>query len=72
MFVIRDGVARFVKIATGISGRKDIEVTQGLQKKDSVVSGPYSVLRTLKDGDEVKAIKNEGNSKDSTESSRKS
>ena len=69
VFVIREGVARFVKIGTGISGRKDIEVTEGLQEKDSVVSGPYSVLRTLKDGDEVEIIKggtqegaaNEGN-----------
>jgi HlyD family secretion protein len=72
VFVVREGVARFVKISTGISGRKDIEIIEGLQQNDSVVSGPYSVLRTLKDGDEVKAIKNEGNGKDSTESNRES
>ena len=73
VFVVRDGLARFVKISTGISGRKDIEITEGLQLNDSVVSGPYSVLRTLKDGDEVKAIKKgEGNDKDSTESNRES
>jgi HlyD family secretion protein len=56
VFVIREGVARFAKISTGISGQKDIEIIEGLQEKDSVVSGPYSVLRTLKDGDEVKII----------------
>lgn len=70
VFVIRDGVARFAKISTGISGRKDIEVTDGLKQDDSVVSGPYSILRTLKDGDEVKAIKNEGNGKDSAQNNR--
>jgi hypothetical protein len=36
------------------------------------VSGPYSVLRTLKDGDEVKAIKGEGNGKGTTEGNRES
>jgi HlyD family secretion protein len=70
VFVIRDGVARFAKISTGISGRKDIEVTEGLQKNDSVVSGPYSILRTLKDGDEVKAIKDEGKGEGNTEGNR--
>jgi HlyD family secretion protein len=70
VFVVRDGVARFAKISTGISGRKDIEVIEGLQQNDSVVSGPYSVLRTLKDGDEVKPIKDEGNDKGTTEGSR--
>jgi HlyD family secretion protein len=72
VFIVRDGVARFTKISTGISGRKDIEVTEGLQQDDSVVSGPYSVLRTLKDGDEVKAIKGEGNGKGTTEGNRES
>ena len=59
VFVIRDGVARFVKIETGIAGQKDIEIMSGVQEKDSVVSGPYSVLRTLKDGDLVQPIKTE-------------
>jgi HlyD family secretion protein len=57
VFVIREGFARFVPIQTGIAGQKDIEITSGLQEKDSVVSGPYSVLRTLKDGDVVKVVK---------------
>jgi HlyD family secretion protein len=56
VFVIREGVARFIAIETGIAGQKDIEITKGLTEKDSVVSGPYSVLRTLKDGEAVKVI----------------
>ena len=53
VFVIRDGVARFVEIETGIADQKNIEVSSGLQKKDKVISGPYRILRTIKDGDHV-------------------
>ena len=53
VFVIRDGVARFVQIETGIAGQKNIEVVSGLEEADSVISGPYAVLRTIKDGDPV-------------------
>ncbi|MFH1687895.1 MAG: efflux RND transporter periplasmic adaptor subunit [bacterium] len=54
VFVIRDGVARFVEIETGIADQKRIEITSGLNAEDTVISGPYRVLRTIKDGDEVK------------------
>lgn len=57
VFAIRDGVARFVQISTGIADQKRIEVLTGLEKGDEVVSGPYRVLRTIKDGDEVEAQK---------------
>jgi len=52
-FVIRDGVAGFVPIETGIADRKYIEVTSGLEDGDTVVSGPYRVLRNIKEGDMV-------------------
>ncbi len=61
VFVIRDGIARFVQIETGIADQKRIEVKSGLQKGDQVISGPYRVLRTVKDGDEVEAVKKDGN-----------
>jgi HlyD family secretion protein len=53
-FVIKDGVAKFVQIETGVADQKNIEVLSGLGEGDSVVSGPYRVLRTVKDGDAVK------------------
>lgn len=61
VFAIRDGVVRFVQITTGIADQKRIEVLTGLEKGDEVVSGPYRVLRTIKDGDEVEAIKKNDN-----------
>ena len=57
VFIIRDGTARFVEIKTGIADQKNIEVTSGLAKGDSVISGPYRVLRNVKDGDAVKIEK---------------
>jgi HlyD family secretion protein len=59
-FVIRDGKALFVEISTGIADQKNIQVSSGLQAGDSVISGPYRVLRTIKDGDVVKVIHEEG------------
>lgn len=53
VFVIREGVARFVPVETGIADQRNIEITQTLTEGDSVISGPYSVLRTIKDGDHV-------------------
>lgn len=54
VFVIREGKARFVPVETGIADQKHIEVTSGLQPGDSVISGPYRVLRTVQDGNPVR------------------
>ncbi|MFQ5499756.1 MAG: efflux RND transporter periplasmic adaptor subunit [Candidatus Zixiibacteriota bacterium] len=54
VFVIDDGVARFVEVNTGIADQKHIEITSGISEGDSVVSGPYRVLRRVKDGDALK------------------
>ena len=59
VFVIREGTAHFVIIETGIADQKNIEVVSGLEDGDSVVSGPYRVLRTIRDGDEVEIRKGE-------------
>lgn len=56
-FVVRDGKARFVQIETGIADQKNIQVTSGLEIGDKVISGPYKVLRTIKDGEAVEIIK---------------
>ncbi len=55
VFVISSGKAKFVQVETGIADQRNIEITQGLNTGDSVVSGPYRVLRTIKDGDAVEA-----------------
>jgi HlyD family secretion protein len=57
VFVVRNGKAEFVEISTGIADQKNIEVASGLKAGDSLISGPYAVLRTVKEGDLVKAEK---------------
>ncbi|MEW5993349.1 MAG: efflux RND transporter periplasmic adaptor subunit [Candidatus Zixiibacteriota bacterium] len=59
VYVIKEGVVRFVEIETGIADQKNIEITSGLNERDTVVTGPYRVLRTIKDGDAVTVQKHE-------------
>ncbi|MGA2988928.1 MAG: efflux RND transporter periplasmic adaptor subunit [Candidatus Korobacteraceae bacterium] len=54
VFVIRSKKATFVPVSTGITGTTDIEVMQGLQEGDEIVTGSYKVLRTLRNGASVK------------------
>jgi HlyD family secretion protein len=58
VFVVRNenGKLRvhFVPVTTGITGTTDIEVTNGLQPGDEIVTGTFQVLRDLKDNSMVK------------------
>ena len=44
----------FVPVTTGVTGATDIEVLSGVQPGDTLVTGRYRVLRTLKSGTLVK------------------
>jgi HlyD family secretion protein len=55
VFVIDAGnKAAFHKVDTGISGATDIEVLSGLAENDQIVTGPYQMIRTIKNGAIVK------------------
>ena len=54
LFLIRNGKAQFVPVQTGISGTTDIEITSGVNEGDTIVTGSYKALRTLKPGASVK------------------
>lgn len=54
MFVVRDGVTRFLPVRTGLSSETMIEVFGDLKASETVVSGPYKALRDLKPGSKVK------------------
>ena len=51
---MQNGRAIFTAIKTGIAGEKFFEVLTGLKDGDSVIVGPFSSVRSLKDGDQVK------------------
>ena len=54
VFVVRDGIATFVPVKTGIMGTTEVEITEGLEEGEEVVSGSYKVLRTLKNGAKIR------------------
>jgi HlyD family secretion protein len=54
VFVVRDGVAKFVPVRTGIASETMIEIFGELKAGESVVSGPYKALRELKPEQKVK------------------
>lgn len=53
VFVIQEGKAKFTPVTTGITGDLDIEAASGVTENQEIVTGPFRVLRTLKDGDRV-------------------
>jgi HlyD family secretion protein len=53
VFVIENGKARRKDVRVGISSDSDQEILEGLSAEQSVISGPFRVLRHLKEGDEV-------------------
>jgi len=57
LFVVRNGVAVFAPVETGIMGSTNVEVTKGIQPGDEIVTGSYQVLRTLKNKTKVKVEK---------------
>ena len=54
VFVVRGGKAEFVPVQTGITGVTDIELTGGLREGDTIVTGSFKALRSLKPGASVK------------------
>lgn len=59
VFVITDGRAHFTPVEVGIAGQEYFEVLSGLAEGDSVVSGPYQVVRTLEEGTAVRPVEDD-------------
>ena len=60
VFVVADGMAVFTQVEVGIAGEEYFEVISGLALGDSVVSGPYQVVRTLRNGALIRAVRDAG------------
>jgi len=55
VFVVEDDIAVMRKVTTGITGESKIEILEGVEPGEMIVSGSYRVLsKTLQDGDKVK------------------
>lgn len=54
VFLMVDGHAIFTPVKDGIAGEKYFEVLSGLKEGDQVITGPFTSVRSMKDGDAVK------------------
>ncbi len=59
VFVVENGTATFRPVEIGIAGQEYFEVLQGLAEGDTVVAGPYQLIRQLRDGDAVRRMERE-------------
>jgi HlyD family secretion protein len=58
VFVIKDKLARKVKVKTGIQDNTRIEISEGISVGDEVVVAPYGLIsKTLKDSTAVQIVK---------------
>jgi HlyD family secretion protein len=53
-FVIKNGLAEFREVKTGITGSTDIEVLSGVKEGEEIITGSYKVIRTLRNQAKVK------------------
>ena len=54
VFVVSDGSVQFRPVRTGITGATRIEVIEGLEEGEEIVTGSYKVLRTIRPDTSVK------------------
>ena len=54
VFVVNEKQAHFRRVETGLVGETHLEIREGLEEGDVVVTGSYKTLRTLKDEAQVK------------------
>lgn len=54
VLVVKDGIVSLRPVVSGVSNMSDTIVVQGLKEGETVVTGPYRSLESLKEGDRVK------------------
>lgn len=57
VFLFDNGVAKLLKVKTGIQDNTYIQITEGLKEGQEIITAPYrAVSKKLKDGDKVKKV----------------
>jgi HlyD family secretion protein len=59
VFLVKDGKAVMTEVKTGISDATHVALESGLKPSDQVITGPFRILKKLKDGDKVEVTKEE-------------
>jgi HlyD family secretion protein len=60
VYLVKNGKLQFQKVETGLAGELMIEVKQGPSPGQEIVTGPFKVLRQVKEGDKVVIEKDSG------------
>ena len=60
VYLVKNGKLEFKKVETGLAGELMIEVKTGPKPGDEIVTGPFKVLRQVKEGDRVVVEKDTG------------
>ena len=66
VFVVREGKVVFTPVKIGVAGEQYFEVLDGLKPGDAVVTGPFSSVRELADGQAVRLQEQERTTRTST------
>ena len=59
VFLVKDGKAAMSEVKTGVSDATHVSIESGLKATDQVITGPFRILKKLKDGDKVEVTKEE-------------
>jgi HlyD family secretion protein len=54
LFVVKGDKVEFRKVETGITGTTEIEVLNGVNEKEQIVTGSYKVIRTIRNETRIK------------------
>ncbi len=54
VFLVKNGIAEFVEISTGIADNRNIVVFSGVAVGDTIISGTFQTLRRLSNGEAVR------------------
>jgi HlyD family secretion protein len=54
VYVVNDGIVRFQAVKTGLLGELSLEVLEGLEGGETIVTGPFRALRSLNPGERVR------------------
>ena len=65
VYLVKNGKLEFQKVETGIAGELMMEVKKGPAVGEQIVTGPFKVLRQVKEGDRV-IVEKEGDKKKGT------
>jgi HlyD family secretion protein len=57
IFLAKSGKAKFTQVTTGIADQKNIEIITGVAEGDTVITGPFKILRAIKNDENIKIEK---------------